>query len=196
MMIEQFIKRIGNIYEAIDSMYEMVKRHYQFSCDGCKTNCCETRFYHYTISEGLFLMKGFNELNQSEQEGILKRAEQYEESYKNMTEDERLMCPLNIDGLCILYKYRPMICRLHGVPYEVQDITMSASFHGGCERFMSERANSDYTYMTFNRTIFYREMSKIEEEIRSVLSRPTPTRKTVAQILLTQRNCPDAQHNH
>lgn len=185
-MDKVFVKRIENIYEAIDSIYDMGKRHYNFDCNGCQTNCCETRFYHYTFSEGLYLRKGFYELTKEEQDKIIQRALQYEEVYKKINEDERLMCPLNYDGLCVLYKYRPMICRLHGIPFEVQDISMSASFHGGCERFMSDRANSNYTYMTVNRTIFYREMAKIEEDLRRALSKTTPTRKTVAEILLTQ----------
>ncbi|HIJ60386.1 MAG TPA: hypothetical protein HPP56_07235 [Nitrospirae bacterium] len=184
-IIEEKVKRIENIYQAIDSMYEMAKKHYHFDCNGCQTNCCETRFYHYSISEALYLKRGFETLSIIERDRILDKSRQYEKAYEEMSEDNRLMCPLNEKGLCVLYKWRPMICRLHGVPYEVQDVNMSASFHGGCERFMSEMANSNFTYMTFNRTIFYRELSKVEEEIRGLLSLKVPQKKTVAQILLT-----------
>lgn len=34
---------------------------------------------------------------------------------------EQILCPLNVDGRCILHAYRPIACRLYGLPPDRQD---------------------------------------------------------------------------
>jgi Fe-S-cluster containining protein len=182
--IELQISRIREIYRAIDTTYQTIQRHYGFDCTGCQTNCCATRFYHYTHSEAIYLRMGFDHLPEDLKQESLHRAVQYENFYSNGYDYRPFFCPLNINNLCILYDWRPMICRLHGLPYELQDINNNPTFHGGCVRFMAQDMGSIPPYMSLNRTIFYREMAKVESAIRDILGLEPPPPRTVAAILL------------
>ncbi len=182
---KQQIKRIQEIYEAIDLSYQSAALYYNFSCNGCIDNCCSTRFFHYTHGEAIYLLQGFYSLDSIKRAAIIELAVRYEEFYSGKDQDMPFMCPLNSQGLCVLYKWRPMICRLHGLPYETQDINLIASFHGGCERFMSLDIQGLPGYRTLNRSIYYREMAKAEAEIRKTLNMPAPQPRTVSSILLT-----------
>lgn len=184
--IEHLIDRLKGIYRAIDSTYQSAIDYYRFSCQGCHANCCYTRFFHYTHIEALYLHRGFKGLSPKERAEILQLALDYEETYSKGTDDQAVLCPLNTSGLCVLYEWRPMICRLHGVPYELQDVNGVAQFYGGCEKFMSLNPETLPTYRTLNRTIFYREMANLEGELRKTLGLQAPMPQTVAKILLTE----------
>ncbi|MFQ3574267.1 MAG: hypothetical protein SNJ53_06510 [Thermodesulfovibrionales bacterium] len=179
-----FINKIRNLYSTIDAMYEVASRHYAFSCEGCDAHCCKTRFYHYTCAEFLYLKAGFDTLDSSKKEYLKSLAHRYESHYLNADEESLQMCPLNEGGLCILYEWRPMICRLHGLPSETQDINMTATFYGGCESFIRKNLKDGYVYMTINRTIYYREMAKIEHDLRASLGISPPERLTVSGMIL------------
>lgn len=179
-----FIDRIGKLYSAIDSMYEVAARHYHFDCNSCNASCCQTRFFHYTHAEYMYLKLGFDTLEDSKKDLIKGLAAKYEDYYKHNPEDSRLMCPLNEDSLCILYKWRPMICRLHGLPFETQDINMVATFYDGCEMFMQRKNKEGYVYMTINRTIYYREMARLEQDLRQDYNLGTSNKDTVAGMIL------------
>lgn len=182
--IEQLLNRLKAIYRAIDATYQSAIDYYHFSCEGCQAKCCYTKFYHYTHIEALYLHRGFQGLSDQERSEILKLASYYEETYAKGSDEQAVLCPLNKSGLCVLYEWRPMICRLHGVPYEMQDINGVAHFYGGCERFMSLNPETLPTYRTLNRTIFYREMANLERELRNALGLQAPEPQTVAKILL------------
>ncbi len=182
--IEPYIRRIEEIYRAIDTTYQSAQSHYGFDCTGCGTNCCATKFYHYTHAEGIYLRRGFDGLQEGLKHEVINRAIEYETFYLNDNEHRPFFCPLNRNNLCILYQWRPLICRLHGLPYELTDINNNPTFHGGCLRFMSQDRTSLPTYMTLNRTIFYREFAKVEAEIRDILGLQPPPPSTVAAIIL------------
>lgn len=179
-----FRNKIGNLYSAIDAMYEVAAKHYKFSCEGCNASCCQTRFYHYTYAEFLYLKFGFDALDKSKKEHLKSLSDNYENYYKKNSEESPQMCPLNENGLCLLYNWRPMICRLHGLPSETQDINMVATFYDGCEKFIRQKTQDGYVYMTINRTIYYREMSKIENELRKMHDITQPDRLTVSGMIL------------
>jgi hypothetical protein len=95
----------------------------------------------------------------------------------------RRMCPLNFDARCILYLYRPMICRLHGIPHELKKPGQQGILGSGCETF--DRRCGHMRYFQFDRTPFYRDMAKLEQEVRQALDFYGKFRMSVAQMILS-----------
>jgi hypothetical protein len=99
----------------------------------------------------------------------------YGDAYRNA------VCAGNIDGLCVLYKFRPMICRLAGIPHVIHRPDGREVRSEGCARY-----NSDFrslsTDLEIDRTGFYREMAQIEIEIIKTVGRRIEGR-TVAEVL-------------
>jgi len=94
----------------------------------------------------------------------------------------RLMCPLNFDAVCILYPYRPMICRLHGIPHELHKPGQNPVYGPGCETF--DCRCGDKGYFKFDRTPFYRDMAALEQEARKTLGLAEKIRMTVAEMIV------------
>jgi hypothetical protein len=182
---DALIDRLKQIYSAMDSAYHQAADAYGFVCDGCCDNCCRTRFYHHTIIEYIYLIEGFDTLPPEKQNEVRLRAlkvveETAEADHHGAT--VRLMCPLNFDELCILYPYRPMICRLHGIPHELKRPGENPVYAPGCENF--DRRCADKRYFKFDRTPFYRQVAMLEQEAKQTLDFDGKIRMTVAEMLL------------
>ena len=133
-----FFDRLNAIYAAMDRAYDKTARHYRFHCTGCDDTCCLTRFYHHTYLEYGYLMKGMHALDDHVQVTVRKKAR---ETALAMDEAEdkgghvRCMCPLNDNGKCILYDFRPMICRLHVIPHILRPPHQPPKTGPGCAVF-------------------------------------------------------------
>jgi Fe-S-cluster containining protein len=179
------IKQLKRIYSSMDQEYKRAADHYGFNCDGCRDNCCRTRFCHHTYVEFLYIIEGIKTLTRERQKEITSQAMTvvYETA---KTEDNkgivRLMCPLNFNELCILYPYRPMICRLHGIPHELKKPLQNVVYGPGCETFDHRCGHKGY--FKFDRTPFYREMANIENELRKKLKIGHKIRMSIAEMLL------------
>jgi hypothetical protein len=179
--------RLKQIYAAMDSAYRRAAGHCGFACDGCRDSCCRTRFYHHTIIEYAYLIEGFKTLNFAKQSEVKSRAVSVVDGTAGADdsgETVRLMCPLNFDELCILYPYRPMICRLHGIPHEYQKPGQNPVYGPGCETF--DRRCGGKGYFEFDRTPFYRDMAMLEQEVKQTLGVAGKIRMTVAEMILTE----------
>ena len=181
----EFIERLKKIYAAMDQAYRRAARHYRFVCDGCEDNCCQSRFYHHTVIEHAYLLQGLKTLTIKKQSEVKSRATDVVDQISggDVRKDAiRLMCPLNFDELCILYPYRPMICRLHGIPHELKKPGQGTLFGPGCETFGHRCGHkSDFK---FDRTPFYRELAMLEQEVRQTLGFAGKIRMTVAEMIL------------
>jgi len=62
-MSSVYVARLQRLYAEMDLKYDEAAEHYGFKCDGCKVNCCLTRFYHHTYLEYQFIRKGFENLD-------------------------------------------------------------------------------------------------------------------------------------
>lgn len=180
-----FLDKLRTIYEAMDQKYKEAADYYGFHCQGCHNNCCLTRFYHYTLLEYLYILEGYNTLGPDRKIEAKNRA--LEVCRKTDEADEkgikvRLMCPLNFDGMCILYNYRPMICRLHGVPHELQRGGQNVIHSPGCDAFTEQ--NREKSYFKFDRTPFYIKMAKLENEMKIAAGINQKLKMTVAQMLV------------
>jgi hypothetical protein len=115
--------RIKKIYEEMEQGYEQVAKELRFSCDGCPDNCCDSWFQHHTFVEWAYLWKGFRQLPEERQSAILELSRLFivkSEEVLARNERPQIMCPLNENGRCVLYGYRLMVCRTHGVPATMQ----------------------------------------------------------------------------
>ena len=181
-----FLNRLQDIFTAMDLEYARAASHYQFECDGCADSCCLTRFYHHTYLEYFYLRSSFEKLDPREQDEILLKAEEVcRETVKADDNDRpvRLMCPLNSDSLCSLYPFRPMICRMHGIPHELQKPDHHVVNGPGCSTF-DERCG-DKGYFKFDRTPFYVALARLENEFKQVLGLDGRIKMTIAEMILS-----------
>jgi Fe-S-cluster containining protein len=180
-----YFDRLQSIFGRMDLAYDKASGHYGFRCNGCEDNCCRTRFYHHTYLEYLFIRKGFEYLNPAERDAIQAGAEEVcrqSDLADKQGVPVRLMCPLNKDGLCLLYRYRPMICRLHGIPHELRKPGQSVIHGPGCADFGNRCG--DKPYYQFDRTPFYFEMAKLENEFKQAFSLTARIRMTIAEMIV------------
>ncbi len=186
-----FLKRLEQAYAVMDMKYRQAAGIYAFHCNGCEDNCCRTRFYHHTVVEYLYLLKGFQGLGRDLQQQVRRRAEQV--SRKTAQADEtgsaiRRMCPLNVAGRCCVYAYRPMICRLHGIAHEIRHPARGVLRSPGCEAFTVQCGNK--AYHGFDRTPLYTELAKIEADLKAAAGIVQKFKLTVAQMLAPDQHQP------
>lgn len=161
------IKRVEKLYAEMEAAYDSVADQLEFSCQGCSDNCCDSYFLHHTYLEWCYLWIGFRELAEDKQLEILHRAQQYiKEVEAAQRNDERpqVMCPLNENGLCIVYKYRLMVCRTHGVPAAITRPDGKKLHFPGCFR-CQELQEEDSTSLVVERTPMLRQLALMENEL-------------------------------
>ena len=183
------LNRLKKLFGEMDMAYAAVADGYGFHCTGCADNCCLTRFYHHTLLEHLYLMQGVATLAPDIRQAVFKQARWVKEQMDDAdcrAETSRIMCPLNQDARCILYPYRPMICRLHGIPHELHRPDGSGVKNPGCDLFFDQcRERGRDEYIRFDRTPFYRKMAMLENELRLKTGYTEKTKLTIAQMLTT-----------
>lgn len=158
--------------------------YYDFNCTGCEDNCCSSRFYHYTLLEYLCVMEGYIDLKQKKREDVKRNA--LEVCQQSEQADDRglpvkLMCPLNYSGLCLIYEYRPMICRLHGISHELHIPGRDIVYGSGCEDFT--RQSRGKQPFNLDRTPIYIEMAELERDLREHLGVTRKIKMTLAQMI-------------
>jgi hypothetical protein len=182
------LTRLESLFKEMDRTYAAVADQYGFRCSGCADNCCMTRFFHHTLLEYLYLMEGVRGLSPAARQAILTKAEASESTAAAGGGDgtRRSMCPLNCEGRCSLYPYRPMICRLHGIPHELHRAGGGTVKQPGCDAFFEHcRRNGKYDYIPFDRTPFYRQMAMLEKDLRLATGYADKIKLSIAQMLVT-----------
>ena len=181
------IDRLEQIYAAMDLAYNRAAGHYEFVCDGCRDSCCRSLFYHHTIIEYDYLIEGLKTLDPEKLKEVTSRALLVVGETVGADQSGsavRIMCPLNFDELCILYSYRPMVCRLHGIPHELQKPGQKSVRGPGCETFDHRCGHKGY--FQFDRTPFYRQLAMLEQDVRQTLGFDEKIKMTVAEMILAQ----------
>lgn len=184
-----FLMRLEMLLGKMDRAYAVVADQYGFRCSGCVDNCCLTRFYHHTLLEYLYLMEGMRTLRSGIRHALREQALAV---ITRMVDTERrgeairIMCPLNSDERCMLYPFRPMICRLHGIPHELHRPDGNIIKSPGCDEFFDQCRESGKTdYIRFDRTPFYRQMAMIEKELRLETGYSDKIKLTIAHMIVT-----------
>jgi Fe-S-cluster containining protein len=180
-----FIERIKNLCASMDEAYAHAAERAGFECRGCSESCCEERFYHYTLAEHFYLLEGLRTLDGETTARILDKAGDAVRLHRR--EDlqgtwGRAMCPLCTGGLCEVYAYRPMICRLHGIPHALRK-QGTVQTGPGCHRFTGE-AVEKLAGPELDRTEFYSSMAGIEVELRKLTGFRGRYKKTVAEMVV------------
>lgn len=179
-----FRSRLEALYTEIDRAYENVASRYGFSCTGCAENCCLTRFHHHTLVEFFYLRQGFGQMADGRRQEAVARAEavlaEYEAADK-AGRRSRIMCPLNVEQRCLLYRRRPMICRMHGISHVLCAAGRPPAFGPGCEQFTASCGHRSDA--VFDRTPFYRAMASLETEMRKTAGFAGKIKLTVADMI-------------
>ncbi|MGD2010074.1 MAG: hypothetical protein PVI76_03215 [Desulfobacterales bacterium] len=131
------------------------------------------------------MSKGFRTLDRQRQVAIIEKAEAVCSAVRAVEKNGpplRQMCPLNFDNRCCLYAYRPMICRLHGIPSELLRLDGQTRRTPGCASFL-ERFGQ-LAYVPFDRTPFYRDLAGIEKALRWDMPGAGKIKMTVAEMIL------------
>jgi len=137
--IPQLLTEYRTLLETVDDWFQRCAREFgrDIRCrPGC-SQCCRGLF-DITLLDARLLRQGFEQLPESTQNIVLPKARarlaelqrlwpDFNEPYvlngmpdamwTEMPEDDLTPCPLLDDtGCCLVYSWRPMTCRLHGLP--------------------------------------------------------------------------------
>lgn len=183
------LNRLQVLFEEMDQAYETVARQYGFQCRGCADSCCRTRFHHHTLLEYIFLLEGMRTLGPGQRPAVHERALAAVDRMRDADRRGvglRSLCALNGDGLCMIYAFRPMICRLHGIPHELKRPDGNVVISPGCDAFSAGcRQTGTTDYVRFDRTPFYRRMALLEKDLRERMGYAGKIKLTLAQMLVT-----------
>ena len=180
-----YFDRIALTYQQMDTAYDAVARHYGFVCQGCEDNCCLTRFRHHTLMEYAYLQRGFAGLEIGLRREIRTRSDDYLQALQGAEAADkkfRHWCPLNFDGRCRLYTFRPMICRLHGLPHHLRHPARGLIQGSGCHIFEQDCQGAAPRYL--DRTALYQALAGLEQTARRGTGCKAPVGLTVAEMIL------------
>lgn len=180
-----FQKMIRDLYKDMDRIWNRIAGQYGFICNGCTDNCCESLFFHHTHVEKDYLLQGVSALPAEKHPTIIEKARRCTDRlllFNSPGQPYKMMCPLNENSRCLIYEYRPMICRLHGLPHELAGSGGRKIRHPGCRA--GESCFTAFTYIPFDRTPIYRQMAELEKKYVKAVRPETPRiRLTIAQML-------------
>ncbi|RMG68177.1 MAG: YkgJ family cysteine cluster protein [Nitrospirae bacterium] len=182
--VSKHLETLYGVYDEIERAYNEAADFYGFSCQGCEENCCTTVFYHHTLIEYFAVIDGFDSLPEDLKEEAQKRAKDYVRELNKFRGKESLVkmyCPLNFDGLCKIYKHRPLICRIHGLPGFFKHPTRGIQQFGGCKRF--ERLHKSSREKMIDRTKFYTQIATLESQLRRDMNYVIRFQKTIAEMI-------------
>lgn len=160
-------EKLEQIYQEMERDYDKVASELQFSCAGCPDNCCDSYFQHHTYIEWVYLWDGIEKLSPELQKKIQDDASSYViEAEKKIGSGERplIMCPLNENGLCMVYTHRLMVCRTHGVPAALTRPDGQKLNFPGCFR-CKEKVDLKQSYPVMDRTSLLRQLALLENEL-------------------------------
>ncbi len=158
-------QRLGRLYEQMEEAYAGIAREMGFTCMDCPENCCTSYFRHHTRVEWAYFLKGLEQCAPELRTRIISRARDYVVQMDRDLKQGRKpdsMCPVNENGLCMLYSHRLMICRLHGVPTVHTRPDGQQLEFPGCFRSV-EKTGDLREYPKLDRTLFYRELAGLEQ---------------------------------
>jgi Fe-S-cluster containining protein len=164
-----------NLVSKADQAFERMAGEFEecIKCEPHCADCCHAVFGLFLI-EALFLKHDFDQLAKEERDAALQRAsetdkelEKLERTLEIFKDDPRMRsyslakarvrCPLlNDDNECILYPYRPITCRVYGIPTMIQ----------GTPRVCGKSGfKKELSYPTFNLDEVHRELYQLSTEL-------------------------------
>ncbi|MBA4366456.1 MAG: hypothetical protein C0403_02335 [Desulfobacterium sp.] len=144
-----------------------------------------THFFHHTHLEYFYILEGISELDSTLLASLYNKAHEVNQkaiSAIQQGNQVHLMCPLNSKGICLIYNHRPMICRMHGIPHELNFPGKQTVFGTGCKTFEIQCEKKQC--LPFDRTPFYVSMANLEKDMKQKLGIKEKFKKTIAQMLV------------
>ena len=190
ILSEQQVTELEEIYQKLQQEYERVAGVLDFSCSGCPDNCCDSYFLHHTYAEWAHLWIGVRQLEPERQQALIARAKSYLlQCARDLQAGQRpqVMCPLNDEGLCVLYQHRLLVCRTHGVPATMtrpdgQTLRFPGCFR--CQDIVDGRGTQE-TSPHVERTFLLRKLALLENELLTNKRHLMPkVRITIAEMLV------------
>jgi hypothetical protein len=181
------INKLSLLYSEMENIYNQVSIEIGLSCLNCSDNCCTSYFHHHTYIEWAYLWEGIKLCPQERQIEFRSRAREYvtQSQYllkQGLTPD--IICPLNNNGLCQLYKHRLMICRLFGVPnFLIRPDGKKLSFPGcvKCQQIYSKMEKIPI----LDRTNLFKKLASLEIEFMGPkIKNMHRLKMTIAEMLL------------
>lgn len=175
MNFDQLFQRYESLVAKVNHAFQKMQKDYgeYIKCKIHCSDCCHAIFGLFLI-EAAYLQRHFKELSIKEKRAALLRGEksdkeqrELEKKIKTYANDpqmasyslskERILCPLlNENQECILYVYRPIICRVYGIPLVIKGkahVCWNAGFKKG------------EPYPTFNLDEVHRELYLLSREL-------------------------------
>lgn len=139
---EPFFKRYEALVKAADDVFQKVKNQYP-ACVSCQIGCtaCCYALFDLSVIEAIYINRRFfSSLEEKEKAAILEKAnaadrqihrikrKAYKAFESGKSEDkvledmalEKVRCPLlNDRDQCDIYAFRPITCRLYGIPTDI-----------------------------------------------------------------------------
>ena len=187
--IQDYLREVAQLFAEMDGAYEAMAQRLGFVCHGCQDNCCRSLFFHHTLVEFFWLHAGLAELDHAQRDGIHSRAvavAAFEVTGHPAEDKRRPMCPLNNDERCMLYAYRPMICRLHGIPHELRPPNGRNQVGPGCDAYYQLMDRPDPKAFRLDRTPWYKALAELEQRLRGLMGFNAKIKMTIAQMILQE----------
>lgn len=159
-------RKLAGLYSRMVAAYGVSAKEVGLSCEGCTDNCCYSYFEHHTYIEWAYLWKGLEALPEERRKLFIKQANDYvARAQREISEGTRprIMCPVNVDGLCGLYEHRFMICRMHGVPNALTKPNGQTIQFAGCWQTQELTKDMDKPPI-LDRTKLYTDLVRLEME--------------------------------
>ncbi len=151
---------------------------------GCEDNCCKSVFFHHTLLEYILLYKGYSALDADLKKQVSEKSVNYIKLHKDSMESSTTLkswCPMNVNGKCIAYDCRPMICRFHGIPSQVSKPGAEPVISPGCGEFDIQCSGMDY--VVFDRLPVYGELAQLEKKLREHTGFNSRIKMTIAEMI-------------
>ena len=179
-------RELAALYEEMERRYDDVARKLGHGCADCPDNCCDSYFLHYTYLEWAYLWEGLRTLSPEVMARVEARARDHVTRSRTMLamgERPEIMCPLNDQGRCLLYAYRLMICRLHGVPSVLTRPDGKKMDFPGCF-LCQERLGEAEPAAILDRTDLLARLAEMEQRFLGQRRHLYPkVRKTIAEMI-------------
>ncbi|CAN2045179.1 Zinc- or iron-chelating domain-containing protein [Candidatus Magnetomoraceae bacterium gMMP-1] len=178
----KFFKKYEGMVAQVDSVFEHVKNNYP-DCVKCEVKCsdCCHALFDLSLIEAMYINHHFNQMFEGQTRSkILEKADSADRKIhvikrrafkksQSGTEDEvfkdiakeKVRCPLlNDNDQCDMYEYRPITCRLYGIPTSIGDRAHTCGLSG---------FNKGKSYPTVKLDKIYNNLYQISLELISSL---------------------------
>ena len=190
------MKKTNDLFQSYELLVDKAEAAFQEtqkeygSCIKCEphcADCCHAVFGLFLIEAG-YLKEHFDKLTDEEKKAALVRCKEAEKSLERLQkllqahEDdpqmkayimsrERIPCPLlNEHQECILYMYRPITCRVYGIPTMVQ---------GKARVCWKSEFKKDERYPVFDLDRVHRELYFLSAELLKAAGEDNPERASL-----------------